>query len=215
MRMPLILLVAISLPLSGCFGGAGGQIEPAYYDIPGNSVANLSASGSASSSSSPGLVLRLAGVQAPGWLMTSAMQYRLAYADTSRRLSYAESRWAAAPTELLELALKRGDIVVDSRVAAGGCQLLVSLDEFIQIFDAPGSSRALLEARAALLAPRDSTLLAQRTFSLAPAAGADARSGVTAFAVALHDLNAELSAWFLQLGRDSPALIERCRIAGL
>jgi cholesterol transport system auxiliary component len=215
MRMPLALLVAISLLLTGCFGGSEGQIEPAYYDIPGNSVANPSASGSASAAISPAPMLRLAGVQAPGWLMTPAMQYRLAYADASRRLSYAESRWAAPPAELLELALKRGNIVGDGRVAAGGCQLLVSLDEFIQVFDAPGSSRALLETRVALLAPRDSKLLAQRAFSQAPTAGTDARSGVAAFAVAMHDLNAQLSAWLVQLGRDSPESIERCRIAGL
>jgi len=215
MRMSLALPVAISFLLSGCFGGAGGQIEPAYYDIPGNSDANRSVSVPAIAPASPGLPVRLAGVQAPGWLMTPAMQYRLAYADASRRLSYAESRWVAPPAELLELALKRGNIVGNAHVAADGCQLLVSLDEFIQVFDAPGSSRALLETRVALLAPRDSTLLAQHIFSQAPAAGADARSGVAAFAVALHDLNAELGAWLLQLGRDSPALIERCRSAGL
>ena len=151
-------------------------------------------------------------MQTPAWLMTPAMQYRLAYADASRRLSYAESRWAAPPAELLELALKRGNVVGDGRVVAGGCQLLVSLDEFIQVFDAPGSSHASLETRVALLAPHDSMLLAQRTLSQAPPAGADARSGVAAFVVALQELNAELNTWLVQLGRDSPALIGRCKI---
>jgi cholesterol transport system auxiliary component len=35
------------------------------------------------------------------------MQYRLAYAQATRRQAYVESRWAAQPAQLVELALKR------------------------------------------------------------------------------------------------------------
>ena len=122
----------------------------------------------------------------------------------------------APPAELLEQVLKRGNISSipgDVRIATDGCQLLVNLDEFIQVFDAPGSSRALLETRVALLAPRDHKLLAQRAFTQAASAGADARSGVAGFTVAIHELNTELNVWLVQLERDSPALIGRCNAA--
>ena len=214
MRMSLVTLTAMALLLSGCFGSTGGQSEPSYYDIPGNSAANA---GPAGASVKPGLMWHIASVQAPGWLMTPAMNYRLAYADASQRLSYAESRWVAPPAELLEMALKRGNILSipgDVHIATDGCQLLVNLDEFIQVFDAPDSSRALLGTRVTLLAPRDHRLLAQRAFTQAPSAGADARSGVAGFAVAMHELNAELNAWLVQLEHDSPALIGRCNAAG-
>ncbi|HQW20968.1 MAG TPA: ABC-type transport auxiliary lipoprotein family protein [Rhodocyclaceae bacterium] len=211
--MSLVTLAAMAILLSGCFGGAGGQSEPTYYDIPGNSTTNA---GPAGASATPGLMLHIADVRAPGWLMTPAMQYRLAYADASQRLSYTESRWVAPPAELLEQVLKRGNISSipgDVRIATDGCQLLVNLDEFIQVFDAPGSSRALLETRVALLAPRDHKLLAQRAFTQAASAGADARSGVAGFTVAIHELNTELNVWLVQLERDSPALIGRCNAA--
>lgn len=208
MRMPSIMLVAAALCLPGCFGGAGVQGDPALYDIPAGPAPQTSAAS--------GMAVHLAPVRAPGWLMTSAMQYRLAYADASRRLSYAESRWAAPPAELVDLALRRDPSFAasgDARVGGSGCQLLVNLDEFIQVFDAPGTSRAQVEVRASLLSSGDRRALAQHRVLRTPPAGADARSGVAAFAVALHELKDDLGNWLIQLERDSPALAGQCRPA--
>lgn len=215
-RVPAILLATV-LCLPGCFGGVGVQGEIVLYDLPAAPAAqDVPAEGQGAA---PGMALHLAPVRAPGWLMTSAMQYRLAYADASRRLSYAGSRWVAPPAELIDLALRRDSAFAaatasgDARGTGDGCALLVNLDEFIQVFDAPGTSRALVEARIALLAPGDRRLLAQHAVRRAPPAGADARAGVAAFGDALRELKADLNAWLIRIGRDSPALAGQCRSA--
>ena len=158
-------------------------------------------------------MLRLAEVRAPVWLNTPAMQYRLAYAEPERRQSFADSRWVAPPAELLELALRRSNVVRKSHFETGGCQLYIDLDEFIQTFDTPGNSRALIEVRASLLAPRNAgqpKLLAQRAFRQSPPAGGDARTGVGGFSMATRGLNSDLNDWLGQLQRDIPDLTGRC-----
>ncbi len=138
-------------------------------------------------------------ITAPSWLASNAMQYRLLYADAARRLAYAESRWAAPPTELLKQALEQ-------QLAANGggrCRLRVELTEFIQTFDSPVSSRFLLEARATLV--QDQDILASRTFSETQAAPtADARGGVAAASLAGRELGNALAGWLSAHG-------ERCR----
>jgi cholesterol transport system auxiliary component len=50
------------------------------------------------------------------------MQYRLAYAQATRRQAYVESRWAAQPAQLVELALKRAIRTGEAGLAApAGC----------------------------------------------------------------------------------------------
>ena len=139
------------------------------------------------------------------------MQYILAYADGARREVYAESRWAAPPARLLEKALARRLLSGTSEIHSAGCHLRVELDEFVQVYDAPGSSLALVELRAMLMAPRANVLLLRRSFRQSPAAGADARSGVLAFATATHDLGAEIERWLKQMTEQMPALVESCR----
>lgn len=218
-RVPAMLL-ATALCLSGCFGGVGVQGEVALYDLPAAPAAQeVPAAGQGAAPGTPGMALHLAPVRAPGWLMTPSMQYRLAYADASRRLSYAGSRWVAPPAELVDLALRRDSSFAaanasgDARGAGNGCALLVNLDEFIQVFDAPGTSQVLVEARIALLAPGDRRLLAQHALRRVTPAGADARAGVAAFGEALRELKADLNAWLARIERDSPALAGQCRPA--
>lgn len=201
-----------ALLLTGCFAGGAQKAEPAAYDLFASASASNNA-GAANANAGAGLWLRLAEIQAPAWLNTPAMQYRLAYAEPERRYSFAESRWVAPPAELLEQVLRRQEVVRRSRYEAEGCQLHLALDEFVQTFDAPGSSRALIEIRATLLAPRGVRLVAQRTFSQAPAAGGDAKSGVAGFVVAARGLGAELNGWLNGLQRDTPELMARCRAA--
>lgn len=140
------------------------------------------------------------------------MQYFLAYADATRREVYAESRWAAPPARLLEKALARRLLSGNAGIQSAGCRLRVELDEFAQVYDAPGSSHALLEVRAMLMAPRANVLLLRRSFRQSPATGADARAGVLGFAAATRDLGAEIEHWLDQMALEQPALIERCRL---
>jgi len=194
MRIPCL----IALLLCGCAAAPRG--EPARYDIV-----------SSGPGEAPGLALRVIEVRTPSWLATPAMQYRFTYAPSSGRGTYADSRWVAPPAELLELALKRRIVAHAGQTQAAGCRLVIEVDEFIQAFDAPNASRALLEVRAALFAPHGDVVLARRAFSQAPPAGADARSGVAAFGSAAAQLAGDVAGWLNGLASEAQGVALRCR----
>ena len=152
-----------------------------------------------------GFPLRNVEVVVPPWLASTAMQYRLAYAQATRRQAYVESRWAAQPAQLVELTLKRA-IRTGEAGAGGACRLRVELDEFAQVFDGEAVSRGVVEARAVLLAPRTDQIIASRSFSLArPAPSADALGGVSALRASVQDLGSELFGWLDGLDREGAA----------
>lgn len=150
-------------------------------------------------------------VLSPSWLDTTAMQYRLAYADRARREIYAGSRWVAPPAKLLEQQLKRRLLggVGAVRIQPAGCRLSVELDEFVQVFDAPEMSRVIIEARAALLAPRAATFLARQRFTVIKTASADARSGAVALDAAARQFGEEIEDWLRQ---GATEIFDRCRL---
>ena len=185
----------VLLLLTGCAAVAQ---PPARYDL-----------GPAARGPSAALALAAISVRSPSWLSTPAMQYRLDYASGARRRAYGDSRWAAAPAELVALTLERR-LLTDGPTAAG-CRLALDLDEFVQDFDGPASSRATLEARATLLALRGDGPVARQGFSLRQRAGADATSGVAAFAVATARLGSELAAWLDRIALERPDIALRCR----
>ncbi|MFA6314530.1 MAG: ABC-type transport auxiliary lipoprotein family protein [Sterolibacterium sp.] len=195
--------VPIVLLLSGCFGGTGARPSPANYDLSAEKI-----------EVDPGPVgmLRLVEVRSPSWLDTTAMQYRLAYAEKTRREAYAGSRWVAPPAGLLEQQLKR-------RLLAGGgswssqpagCRLGVELDEFIQVFDGPASSHVVLDARATLWAARGDTPVARQRFTVSRLAGGDARSGAVALAAAAGQFGEDIGAWLRQAGGEA---LSHCRLS--
>ena len=194
MRLPLLLLASLSL--AACVGNVR-QADIANFDL-----------GTAAIAWKPAEVrLRSVEVNAPSWLATSAIQYRLLYADAMRRQSYAESRWAAQPAELMARALDR-----QTAAAPGGCRLRLDIDELVQVFDAPTAARVLLDVRAGLVAPQGDAVLARKAFSVAqPAPSADARGGVAATGSALQALAGDLGAWLSQAAHENPAIAERCK----
>lgn len=195
-------VLLFALLLGACAAGPQPAAKTAYYDL-----------GPVAAAPNDRRVAALRGIEvsAPSWLDTPAMQYRLAYRDGRQRQSYAESRWAAPPAELVGLALRRR---LSAGAGAGACRLSVDLEEFVQVFDAAASSRAVVEAHAQLLGPGGEPL-ARRSFSLGrPAAGADAPGGVAAFSAAVQDLAAALHDWLDGLDRGGPQglnIPERCR----
>ncbi|WP_168735192.1 ABC-type transport auxiliary lipoprotein family protein [Pseudothauera rhizosphaerae] len=137
-------------------------------------------------------------VRAPSWLTTSAMQYRLAYADPQRRLAYGESRWAATPAEMLMVALDRALRVPGA--GDSGCRLRVELDEFAQVFSAADASELRIAVRATLLPSRGETPVAGRDLAVGVATrSADAHGGVAAAQGAVRELAAELGNWLAAL----------------
>ncbi len=191
MRMlPLILAVT----LSACAGGVR-QHERAVFDLGPTAIVWQTEA----------LPLQRVEVAAPSWLATSAIHYRLLYADAGRRLAYTESRWAAPSAELVERALNR------QPSAMAGCRLRLDIDEWIQAFDSPQRSRVVVELRATLLPARGDAVLARKAFAAEQAApSADARGGVAAGAAALRVAAGEIGGWLAQEARATPDLARRC-----
>jgi hypothetical protein len=77
------------------------------------------------------------------------------------------------------------------------CRLRVDLDDLVQVFDTPGSSRLVLDGRATLYGAQQ-TVLARRTLTLSQAGGADAASGVAASGPLFDGLARELQGWTRQ-----------------
>ncbi|MBV6476688.1 MAG: membrane integrity-associated transporter subunit PqiC [Rhodocyclaceae bacterium] len=189
--------------LAACGGGAKSVSNVAQYDL-----------GAVQPAPNNRIVAALRGIDvfAVSWLDSSAMQYRLLYAANQRRQSYAESRWVAPPAELVGYGLRKRML---SGEAGGACRLRVDLDEFVQAFASAKSSRALIEARAQLIAPSGGEILARRSFSLSrPADSADAAGGAAALSAAVEAFAAELHDWLGGLDRASAAglnIAQRCK----
>lgn len=192
--------VATALLLSACYGGTGVRQTPAIHDLSSAQLEN--------SSGQPG-VLRQVEVHSPSWLDTAAMQYRLSYADRTRRETYAASRWAAPPARLLQQKLRQRLLSGPLPFQADGCRLRVDLDEFVQDYYRPESSQVVIEARVTLLAPRTDTFLARQDFRLIQSAGADARSGVIALEAAVRRFADEIQHWLAQTGSETS---KPCRV---
>lgn len=193
MRMPLPVVFALAL--SACAGNVRQQ-ERAVFDLgPAAIVWQADA-----------LPLRRVEVAAPSWLATSAIHYRLLYAEPERRLAYTESRWAAPPAELVERALNR-----QPAAHAGGCRLRLDIDEWVQVFDDPQRSSVVLELRATLLPMHGEEALARKAFAVAQAApSADARGGVQAGTAAVRMAAGAVGGWLAQTAVATPGIAKRC-----
>ena len=161
----------LSLLLSGC--GSGAAPEPRTFDL------GLEA---------PGVripAMRIGSVRAIAPFDTPDMQYRLAYRNAAEIAAYANSRWAAAPADLLRKQLLRA-----SGDGAGKCTLDIDIQEFSQVFSGKDASEARIDLRAGMRGG------ASRFVSIVePNAGADAASGAAAFARAANRAIGELGAW--------------------
>ena len=164
---------------------------------------------SASAADSLG-VLALSDVDAGSALDSTALLYRLAYTDAQQLLPYAQARWSMAPAQLVRQRLR--DVLgqhrtvlspEDGHVTGPKPRLIlrVELEEFSQLFDAPGRSSGLVRLRATLvqgLAGGD-RLLGQRSFVVQrPAPTPDAPGGVRALSLATHAAVQEIEQWLNQ-----------------
>lgn len=142
--------------------------------------------------------LALADITTGAALDSTAMVYRLGYADAQQLRPYTLARWSMPPAQLLRLRLRdalsaRGP-VLGSAEGAPTWRLLVELDEFSHWFDAPTQSAAVVRLRATLL--RNEQWAGQSTFNArANATSADAAGGVRAMALAVDDAVQQLAAW--------------------
>jgi cholesterol transport system auxiliary component len=189
-----IAAAALSLACAGCgISPISTSTEVTQYDF-GPAPAGRSAQGLRQA-------LLIYDVSAPGWLDSPSIYYRLAYQDAARPLAYADSRWVGPPAELIGSRVRgrlaasgKGGIVHPADGARASYALRVELDEFIQVFDAPKHSRAVVRLRASVLGR--SALIAQKSFSVErPATTPDAEGGVRALIEASDEAVDQLVDW--------------------
>lgn len=194
--MPVGLEILMIAALASCALTPPSRELPASYDLgppPRYEHANPELSAT----------VLLPDVTAPFWLDGRGIVYRLAYDEPARLRTYAQSRWEAPPAALLSQRLRgrfvaatRRGVVTGDDGARADYMIRVELEDFSQIFSAPGASRVAVRARASVVNVRQRRLIAQRVFSFErPAPSPDAHGAVAAFADASDALSEGLLEW--------------------
>lgn len=157
------------------------------------------------------LVLLVSTAEAPSWFENPALYYRLAYRDGRVLQPYAKSRWVGPAAELLTQRLHAylasqglfNAVLGPEDGARVDYALRVTLEDFSQVFQSPGSSVGQVRARLTLVHLADQRVIGQRVFQQeVPAPSADARGGVIALDQASARLVEEVSVWLADLGPD-------------
>lgn len=136
----------------------------------------------------------------PDALESENMYYRLNYADALQARTYANSRWAGSPLQMLSQRIRTrlaqsGMKVLSAGDASNGVPLLrLEVDDFVHAFSGVNESAGRLTLRASLF--NDNRLLDQRTFTQTmPAPSPDAAGGARALAAGTDAVAADILAW--------------------
>ena len=145
-------------------------------------------------------------------LDSTALLYRLAYADAQLLQPYSLARWSMPPAQLLRQRLRevlgqQQPVLRDGDgLRSGGGrparQLQLELHEFSQVFDAPGASVGLVRVHAtvATRGADGGPMLAQRSFiAQQPAPSPDAAGGVRALTAASDVVLSDIAQWLSTL----------------
>lgn len=196
--------------LAGCSALPQPPVRPVLYDLGPGQLAPAA-------EQPPLPALALADVQSAGPVDGStAVHYRLAYADARQLRPYQSARWSQPPAQLLEQRLRavlgerravlRADkaLIAARQGEAPTAVLRVELEEFSQIFTSEQGSTGVVRLRATLVEPTPTgeQLLGQRLFVAQQAAtSADAAGGTRALAEATQQAAQALAQWLEQQGR--------------
>jgi cholesterol transport system auxiliary component len=206
--MPLAALAVFAV-LTGCSALPDKPTRATVYDFGPGAVALQQANRAASSPTLATVVLDE--VQSSAALDSTALLYRLAFADAQALKPYAQARWSMNPAQLLRQRLRehlgqRRAVLNVGEGSAGAATtpvlLRVELEEFSQLFDSPSASTGLLRLRATALqsSPQGEKLMGQRSFIVQrPAPSADAAGGVRALTAATDAAVEEIDQWLQQL----------------
>ena len=191
------VFLSVFLALAGCAVPLPDKpVRPQPYDL--GPALPLAANAAPS-----GPALALDRVESSAAIDGTHIIYRLVHSDGGQQpRPYATARWTMSPPQLLTQRLREAFAATRPVVEAGGglapLELRTELDEFAQIFDSPGSSHAVVQLRATVVAPgaRAQRLLGQRTFTVRqPAPTADAAGGVAALRAASDEAVRQIVAW--------------------
>lgn len=195
--------------LAGCSGFIDKPQRPVLFDM--GPMARVAAQ---PAPVDPRVPLILPDIEAAGALDSSAVLYRLGYADDHQLRAYSQARWSAPPPQLVrqrlreQLGRERPVLSLDESAALDRQNLSalyllrLELEEFAQVFDSPDRSRGVLRMRATLLATNGGgeQLLGQRSIAvegIAPTA--DASGGVRALTAATDAAAADIGQWLRQV----------------
>ncbi len=200
--MPRVSFVLfLILALSGCALQNPAPRVVVYDFGPGP----LSSAAPAPNKVLPALVLEM--MEAPAALDSTAVLYRLAYADSQQLRPYALARWSMTPAQLLrqhfrqQLSQQRALLNPGDGSGPGAAKpllLQLELEEFSQLFESADKSSGLLRLRATLTraGAKGGHWLAQRNLTVQRnASTADAAGGVQALAAATEAAAQELDQW--------------------
>lgn len=198
--VPAILLVAC-LGLGGCALPLPDKpLRPAAWDLGPPPVL------APATPADQGVPLALDPIEAPPAVDTSAILYRLLYADGSQQpRPYAQARWSMTPPQLvgqrLRQVLATRHPVLEPGTGLAALQLRVELDEFAQVFSRPDASEGVVRLRVTAIAPaRQGRLLGQRSFEARqPAPSADVAGGAQALRGATDEVLRQVLDWVAAL----------------
>ena len=196
--LPPLAPLAFTAVLAGCAALPDKPVRATVYDFGPGALATPSAQTALPANRIAPLpalaALALDEVQSSPALDSTAVLYRLAYADAQALRPYAQARWSMAPAQLLRqrlrehLGLRRAVLnagegsapiapPANAVAVAGGTSsatvsaaapvlLRVELEEFSQLFESPTASTGLLRLRATAVqaSPQGEKLLGQRSF---------------------------------------------------
>ncbi|HEY0202033.1 MAG TPA: ABC-type transport auxiliary lipoprotein family protein [Burkholderiaceae bacterium] len=208
-----LYLAALVVGLAGCASLPAPPERPITYDFGAGAVKPLD-----SDRSAPLPAVALASVEGQGPLEGStAMFYRLDYADARQTQPYAQARWSVPPTQLVRQALAArlgqrrpvlaaSESVLLSSYDDGSLPLVVrvELEEFSQIFTSAADSMGLVRLRVTLVdrTSAGDKLLGQRMVVVQrPAPTPDAAGGVRALASATDQAAQDVARWLEQVRR--------------
>lgn len=205
------LFLVFFLALGGC-ALPNSSTRPLVYDF-GPGILNPAPAAPASLAP-----LVLADLEASPALDSTAVLYRLAYADAQQLKPYALARWSMPPALLVRqrlreyLGLRRAVLNPDDSGPPGMAAphtLRVELEEFSQLFETPDKSIGLLRLRATLtqVSPKGVKLLAQRSIVVQrPSPSPDAAGGVRAMTAATDAAVREIEQWLAGVAPSPPTL---------
>lgn len=217
-RIQRAAAVLAAILVVGCSSLPEPPPRPVVYDF---GLSAVPAAAAAPQSPLPSMAL--ADVEGAGNADTStAVQYRLAYADARQLRPYLLARWSLPPAQLVaqdlrdQLGQRRAVLRTEDGLAAqrtgspdglSGSQpdvLRVRLEEFSHVFTSETESVGLIRLRATLTEPTAAgeKLHGQRLFVVRqPARSLDAAGGTQALAEASAQAAQQVEQWLEQLGR--------------
>lgn len=200
-RLMIVAALAAAVQLSGCASSKGGANTT--YDF---GPARAPAAATASPAMASGFLSTLVVTDVTGSTSYDSERifYRLSYSDPLQARSYANSRWAATPLQLVTQRFKTriaqtGVKVLSTTDASTGVAILrVDVDDFIHTFTGVTQSEGEVAVRVSLF--QGHKLVDQKSFRrTTPAATADAAGGASALAASTDAVAADIVAWLAAL----------------